>query len=426
MSKARGATFLAIVVSVISFSGAVSAKNYIIWVGGDCSTQWINKAEVLYANQFRDVKVLGTYINQFGSAQLNPAPICGYPTSTSVANCPAEGWINHDSVIDNTSDPWASMGQLANVLNSHCRIGSGSPAHYETRIHPKGSCKTTTCFAKLGCACTAFYTVDTPYSLWVPAVPEDTCVIVNHSGSDNVVRLLLATYDDFWNIRAVYTSAGAGGGSEVASAMVLEGSVDAGTLLSDTDSPASCGFRWWMDVDTARSGYGLGRWAWDDTNAKPIYHASAAFTAPGDRYSTWVDDFFPGMNDHGVAYHSDLGRADVGPYMLVTDEGPNGNYFGHYLIGSPDGPFYGSAYFDRTTPPGPHFQAKRVFLSYQAYFVDAATTCDAFTDKPTEECQAGLPDNGPSWYDQFLNGLVGDGYCYVGCSGHDYSPGVYP
>jgi len=313
------------------------------------------------------------------------------------------------------------MGQLASVLNSHCAIGSGKAAYSYTAYHPAGSCMTTVCTVKYGCVCTQNYTTNTPYTVNVPAVPDDTCVIVNHSGSDNVVRLLLATYDDLWNIRAVYTSAGAGGGSEVASALLqYNGAYAAGSSLSDTDSPGNCGFTWWMDVDTARSGYGLGRWAWDDTNGRPIYHLIAS----GE---TWVDvgsaALFPGMNDGGVAIHSSLGLADVGYFILragpngtsTYDEGPNGFYYGHSIPGDPSGTLYGMAEGAVT-----HFTAKRAFFTGDPSFFSANNVyCRAYNDPGM--CLSPIPDPGSSWYDQFLNGLVNGGVCLIGCSGHDYT-----
>jgi hypothetical protein len=433
MRKARRATFLAVIASVVLSGGAASAKNYIIYVGGDCATQWLNKAEPIYANQFQDTAVVGTHINPYGVEEINYAQVCGYPTSYPLSSCPNTGWINHDPTIDNTSDPWVSMGQLAEDLNSHCRIGSAVPEHYETRIHQAGSCKTTTCSSKFGCVCVERYTVDTPYTVYVPAVPDDTCVIVNHSGSDNVVRLLLATYDDLWNIRRVYTSVGAGGGSELASAMYLYGAIDAGPYLSDTDSPATCGFTWWMDVDTARSGYGLGRWAWDDTNGRPIDHMVANSNSATAHYGAGIiDNYFAGSNDHAVAFHSSLGRADVGEFIHRDDRGPNGNYFGHYPEGNNDTNYsvynYHDSYYDYyngrgvlgavyigAVPPEAlapyHWNAKKSFFNI---FVDDQTRCNAH-NYDQSQCVYDLPDQSPDYFDQFLRGFVKGGWCFGDC-----------
>jgi hypothetical protein len=424
MSKVRAATVLAVVTLVISFSGAVSATNYIIYVGGDCSKQWPSKANRLYADQFHDGSVLGSNTN---------GVVCGYPTPTPIPSCNTSDpnvWVNEDAAIDNTSDPWTSMAELANVLNSYCSKGSGKAAYSYTAYHAAGSCKTYACYGKFGCTCATTYTTATPYTVNVPAVPDDTCVIVNHSGSDNVVRLLFATYDDLWNTRAVYTSAGAGGGSELASAMYLYGSIDAGPYLSDTDPPATCNFTWWMDVDTARSGYGLGRWAWDDTNGTSIYHLadggclSGQYTydpsMPSRPGYLPICNFFPGTSDGAVAYHSSLGRADVGTYINFEDEGPNGNYYGHYTWG--DG--YPDEGINLPNGVNSHDGGKRLFFSADyspTKFVSGETACDAFSGDPSLYCHAASAGgNGYSWYDAFLNGLAGEGWCYGVCGNNAY------
>jgi hypothetical protein len=347
-------------------------------------------------------------------------------------NCPNTGWINHDAAIDSTQDPFSSVAQLVNVLNSHCAAGPGTPAYSYTAYYPAGSCKTQNC-GKLGCFCTEKYTVNTPYTVNVPAVYPDTCVIVSHSGSDNVVRLLLASYpgDDLWNIRKVYTTSGAGGGSELIAAMG-NAEVNAGAFLSDTDTPDTCDFTWWMDVDTSRNGYGLGRWAWDDTSGTGIHHLMEGFSYSGGLDSNWVDDFFPGTNDHGIALHSGLGRADVGYYLLYSDQGPNGNYYGHSLVHIVDYDYYleplpydGHETATQLSPTGSqfvpqsdHFYSKRDWFMY---FIgaNADLECHGLYPNNPEYCTVSSSSGGgPSWLDTFLNSLVSDGVCLFGCSGY--------
>jgi hypothetical protein len=180
----------------------------------------------------------------------------------------------------------------------------------------------------------------------VPAIPPNDCVIFNYSGSDNIVRMLLSLYGDTWHTLAVYTSAGAGGGSELASQFTAGGVTAANAgRLSDNTSRTTCAFTNWLDVDSARSGYGQGWWSYDDTNGTPIYH-----------WAGWVANsnsvMFPGSNDGAVAYHSALGRAYLGAYVnnvygsYYDEFNPNlpppldpdadNEYMGHYAWRSVD------------------------------------------------------------------------------------------
>ena len=239
-------------------------------------------------------------------------------------------WINRAPVIDLRGDIWTAVAELAAYLDTHCQmtqIPASSTTWTDYTTSPT-TCKKYSCVPKLGCGCTAWNTAQVPVDTVTqntPANGPNLCMIYNVGGSDNVVRKLLSMYDDRWNIVGVFTSAGAGGGSELAS-VKKGGNPDLDiSVLSDDPDVATCSFTDWLDVDTARNAYGAGWWAYDDTNGRSIYHIAGTGGGP-------LGDLLPGANDGAVALHSALGRADVDAFWTADDYGPSGNYLGHYTL----------------------------------------------------------------------------------------------
>jgi hypothetical protein len=324
-----------IVLSFVMTTPAMAAHN-LIHVGGDCSTQWQSPgngplAEPLETYGLND---LVTYLYERG-----------WPdgTVTGVGYGGDRSFHSVDAQIDNTKDLWTSVGELANVLNQYCNRDDVASYNY-TAYRIAAVCDHKTCTAKFGCFCTASHNILVPYTATVPENAPDDCVIFNYSGGDNVVRMLLSMYGDTWNTLAVYTTAGAGGGSELASQFV-GGGVSAATAgrLSDNTTRTTCAFTNWLDVDSARNGYGQGWWSYDDTNGTPIYHWAGYVS----NSNSWM---FPGNNDGAVAYHSALGRAYLGSYTNnvygasidhyntapALDPDADNEYMGHYAWRSED------------------------------------------------------------------------------------------
>ncbi len=373
---------------VFAAAGTASARDVnLIHVGGECSTQW---------------GFSGNGSNASASGCPNGGNVCFHPTTpTQFYNSLYASWADDgnmqsgdygtkpvgrltfpgetvhvlDAKIDNTVDIWTSVSQLATFLDTNCPNATVPGAVISGTTTVNTTCKSVKPVipynGKLYCA--AWNTKQVP---WTIDNTKD-CVIFNYSGGDNVVRKMLSMYDDRWNIRAVFTIAGAGGGSEVASLFSpswvgdtsspncnpsvtsctsLPGDVLVDTLRWPDLAGARCGFQDWMDVDTVRGGYGAGWWAYDDTNGRPIYHVfnavGTADTAGGINTAWQFSSILPGDDDGAVAYHSSLGRADVGEFYFDTatyfspngyvdfltnnggavlaSSGPNGNYYGHY------------------------------------------------------------------------------------------------
>jgi hypothetical protein len=239
-------------------------------------------------------------------------------------------WINRTPYIDLTSDIWTAVGELADYLDTHCQMATipASSTTWTNYTTVNTTCKKYQCFGKFGCSCSAYNTAQVPVSTTTENTPDNgpnVCMIYNVGGSDNVIRTLLALYDDRWNISGVFTSAGAGGGSELASVQMYDDpSLDI-SVLTDNPSVPTCGFTNYLDVDSARNAYGMGWWAYDDTNGRPIYHMAGTGGGP-------LAPLMLGANDGAVALHSALGRADVDAFWTADDVGPDGNYYGHYVL----------------------------------------------------------------------------------------------
>jgi hypothetical protein len=248
------------------------------------------------------------------------------PTGSYKTGC----WINRAPVISLTGDIWWGVAQLADFLDTHCQttqIPASSTTFTETATRTT-TCKKYSCLGKLGCGCTEWNTEQVPaYSVTeiTPANGPNLCMIYNVGGSDNVVRKMLSMYDDRWNIVGVFTSAGAGGGSELATVKQGDNPDLDISVLSDDPGRPTCNFTNWLDVDTVRNGYGAGWWAYDDTNGRPIYHVAGTAGGP-------LAYLLPGANDGAVALHSALGRADVGAFWGIDESGPNGDYAYHYTL----------------------------------------------------------------------------------------------
>jgi hypothetical protein len=316
-------TLLSVVAFSLAMSSTAMAAHNLIHVGGDCSTQWQSPGNGPLADP------LGTY-------NMPDLVSFLYERDWPDGTVTGMGWGGDrsfqsiDAQIDNTKDLWTSVGELANVLNQYCNRDD-VPSYSYTANRTVSICDHFACFGKFGCFCSASHNIQVPYTVTVPDNPPDDCVIFNYSGSDNIVRMLLSMYGDTWDTLAVYTTAGAGGGSELASEFDL-GAVSASNAgrLSDNTTRTTCPFTTWLDVDSARNGYGEGWWSYDDTNGTPIYHWAGYVT---NNSNSWM---FPGSNDGAVAYHSALGRAYPNAYTF--------NIYGSEVV--PDDPYDTSSPID--------------------------------------------------------------------------------
>ena len=115
------------------------------------------------------------------------------------------------------------------------------------------------------------------------------CYVINYSGGDANVRYVLSTYSTDWNIGWVGTSAGAGGGSELALGWLAE-------LFT-------CDYTGDLWVSTVRNMFNH-----NDTNGETIYHVAG--------YDGWwySSAFLPGEDDGAVAYHSASGCSSSGSW----------------------------------------------------------------------------------------------------------------
>jgi hypothetical protein len=392
-----------------------ASHNFVIYVGGTCTTRWEGRAAgaqdcsidrgtvtgpgVVAMSRLSDDPVnrpwtsadsnfgfpfetWNTYVSHTDAAVLEEVCDPRYFAPMAVGAFYKTGcWINRMPTISNTDDIWLPVAQLAGYLDTHCQktqipATSRTWTEYTTR---NTTCKTFSCFGKLGCSCVAWNTERVPaYTMThnYPANGPNFCTIFNTGGGDNVVRKMLSMYEDRWNIVGVFTSAGAGGGSELASLKKSGSDLDI-SPLSDNPSRASCGFTNYLDVDTVRSGYGAGWWAYDDTNGRPIYHLAGMASTPWESY-------LPGADDGAVALHSSLGRADVAAFNGPDEYGWNGNYYYHYGL---DQRFWtetwrGSDVYQ--VELFPHWQMQNRMLFNTGWW-DPQTTCNPTGNPPPGE-----------------------------------------
>ncbi len=135
------------------------------------------------------------------------------------------------------------------------------------------------------------------------------CYVINYSGGDANVRYVLSTYNTNWNIAWVGTSAGAGGGSELALGWLSE-------LFT-------CDYTGDLWVSTIRNMFNH-----HDTNGETIYHIAGY---DGWWYSSW---YLPGEDDGAVSYHSSSGCTSSGSYNNMCS---CSWYSGHQVAWTCDG-----------------------------------------------------------------------------------------
>jgi len=115
------------------------------------------------------------------------------------------------------------------------------------------------------------------------------CYIVNYSAGDVIMGYINANYDPQWNIAYVYTTAGAGGGSEIA--------------WKNISSLFTCQLANNLGVSTVRNMYNH-----NDTNGITIYHIG------GYKGIIISSAILPGEDDGAVAYHSSGACVNSGSY----------------------------------------------------------------------------------------------------------------
>lgn len=115
------------------------------------------------------------------------------------------------------------------------------------------------------------------------------CYIVNYSAGDVIMGYINANYTPQWNIAYVYTTAGAGGGSEIAIAGISE-------LFT-------CNLARQLGVSTVRNMYNH-----NDTNGITIYRIG------GYKGIFGASILLPGEDDGAVAYHSAAGCVNSGSF----------------------------------------------------------------------------------------------------------------
>lgn len=115
------------------------------------------------------------------------------------------------------------------------------------------------------------------------------CYIFNYSMGDAIVGYINANYPPNWNIAYVYTTAGAGGGSELA--------------IKGISSFFTCGAANDLGVSTVRNKYNH-----NDTNGITIYHIG------GYKGIFGASLILPGEDDGVVAYHSAGACVNSGSY----------------------------------------------------------------------------------------------------------------
>jgi len=115
------------------------------------------------------------------------------------------------------------------------------------------------------------------------------CYIVNYSMGDAIVGYINANYPANWNIAYIYTTAGAGGGSEIA--------------IKGISSLFSCGAANDLGVSTVRNKYNH-----NDTNGITVYHIG------GYKGIFGSSAILPGEDDGAVAYHSAGACVNSGSY----------------------------------------------------------------------------------------------------------------
>jgi hypothetical protein len=115
------------------------------------------------------------------------------------------------------------------------------------------------------------------------------CYIVNYSAGDAIVGYINANYTPQWNIAYVYTTAGAGGGSEIS--------------ISGISDLFTCNLGGQLGVSTIRNMYNH-----NDTNGITIYHIG------GYKGIFGASVLLPGEDDGAVAYHSSAACVNSGSY----------------------------------------------------------------------------------------------------------------
>lgn len=156
---------------------------------------------------------------------------------------------------------------------------------------------------------------------------SNRCIVINYSAGDHYTRRALSVYDSGsrWNIMAVYTGAGAGGGS-----------TQADRLLSDV---FACDYNNDLNISYTRSNFNH-----HDTAGKPIYHIAGTkniWYMPSPKYD---------VHDGLVEFHSGVACASAGDansscqYQYCCDKkwwgckkhctASRGRYSGHYYSGS--------------------------------------------------------------------------------------------
>jgi len=119
---------------------------------------------------------------------------------------------------------------------------------------------------------------------------DNWCYILNYSAGDAVVGYALANATKQYNIVYIATSAGAGGGSDLA-------------FSSSMTKFFTCDLAGDLDPSTVRNLYNH-----NDTNSATIYRIGGY---DGWWYSSWL---LPGEDDGVIAYHSAAGCTSRGSY----------------------------------------------------------------------------------------------------------------
>lgn len=115
------------------------------------------------------------------------------------------------------------------------------------------------------------------------------CYILNYSTGDPITGYIMANYGNDWNIAYVYTTAGAGGGSEIA--------------IKGISSIFACKMSDDLGVSTVRNKYNH-----NDTNGVAIYRIG------GYKGIFGASVLLPGEDDGALAYHSSGGCTSTGSY----------------------------------------------------------------------------------------------------------------
>ncbi len=130
------------------------------------------------------------------------------------------------------------------------------------------------------------------------------CYIINYSMGDLNTRAALSAWGNGqWNIAWVGTTAGAGGGSELALGWLAEA--------------FTCGVTGDIWVSTARNAFNH-----HDTDGKTVYHIAGY---DGWWYNAW---YLPGEDDGAVAFHSASGCSSSGSWSNMCS---CGKYSGHVV-----------------------------------------------------------------------------------------------